>query len=364
MNSRERVFLVLDHKEPDRVPIDYWATSEITYALLKKYGFSSKEELLDFLNVDFRYINGPQYVGPESTIREDGSKEDHFGVPRRAVSYGEGNKAGKYSEVTEYPLQLATSIDEVESYSKWPKAEWFDYEPVREQARQAKERGKVVVFMGDRLNRCAQLKPAMYVRGVDQILMDTILNPEIAKAVFDRITGFYAEYARNTLEAASGNIDIFFTGDDFGTQTNTFLPLQTWRSLLRDGFKRFIDIGHEYGCKVAHHTCGSIYSLLPDFIDCGLDIINPLQPEVETMEYSQIKLEYGNCISFHGGISIQKTMPYGTKEEIINEVKDRKATLAPDGGYIFCTAHNLQVDTSLANIETLFSAYQEFGRYK
>ena len=363
MDSRERVFVALNHKQPDRVPIDYWATSEVTSNLLKKYGFSSREELLDFFDVDFRYIDGPEYVGPELTIRDDGSKEDHFGVPRRAVTYGEGSKTGVYSEVTEYPLQHATSVDEIENYAKWPKAEWFDYKPVREQSRQAKEKGKVVVFMGDRLNRCAQFKPAMYVRGVDQILMDTILNPEIARAVFNRITDFYAEYARHTLEAAAGNIDIFFTGDDFGTQTNTFLPIETWRNLLRDGFKRFINIGHKFGCKVAHHTCGSIYSLIPDFIDCGLDILNPLQPEVSPMNYSKIKQEFGDFISFHGGISIQKTMPYGNRKDIINEVKDRKLKLAPNGGYIFCTAHNLQIDTSLENIEILFKAYNEFGKY-
>jgi len=364
MNSRERVFLALDHKEPDRVPIDYWATSEITSGLMNKYGFSTKEELLNFFNVDFRYIDGPEYVGPDLAIREDGSKEDHFGVPRRAVAYGDGSKAGVYSEVTEYPLQSAATVDEIESYDKWPKADWFDYEPVHEQARHAKEKGKVVVFMGDRLNRCAQLKPAMYVRGVDQILMDTILNPEIARAVFDKITDFYAEYARCTLEAAEGNIDIFFTGDDFGTQTNTFLPPETWRNLLRDGFKRFINIGHEYNCKVAHHTCGSVYPLLTDFIECGLDIVNPLQPEVENMDFAKIKQEFGDSISFHGGISIQKTMPYGSKVDIINEVKDRKNKLAANGGYIFCTAHNLQVDTSLENIEILFEAYKQFGRYK
>lgn len=184
-------------------------------------------------------------------------------------------------------MEHADSVDEIESYPKWPKTEWYDFKCVGEQARLAKEMGKVVVFMGDRLNRCAQLKPAMYVRWIEQILIDTISNPEIAKTVFRRITDFYIEYARNTLEAAENNIDIFFTGDDFGEH-----------------------------------------------------------------------------ISFHGGISIQKTMPSGTREDIQNEVKDRAEKLAPDGGYIFCTAHNLQVDTSLENVETLFKAYKEFGKYE
>lgn len=363
MDSRERVFTAVAHKEPDRIPIDYWATSEVNAMLLERYGFSTQEELLDYFDVDFRYIEGPKYIGPKFQILSNGSKEDHFGVPRRAVSYGNGKIKGVYNEVASYPLEHATSVDEIENYPKWPKAEWFDYECVGEQARQAKEKGKIVVFMGDRLNRCAQLKPAMYVRGVEQILVDMILNPEIAKVIFSRISKFYTEYCSHTLEAANHNIDILFTGDDFGTQTNTFISVETWRKLLRNGFKRFVDIGHKFGCKVAHHTCGSIYQLIPDFIECGLDILNPLQPEVENLSYSKVKDEFGALISFHGGISIQNTMPNGTKEAVFNEVKDRVEKLAPGGGYIFCTAHNLQMDTPLENIETLFKAYKKLGIY-
>jgi len=363
MDARERVETCLNHEKPDRVPIDFWATGEVKAKLVDHFGFATIEEVLGHLDVDFRYIEGPRYVGPPLTIRPDGSKEDHFGVPRKPVTYGAGASAGVYSEVAEYPLEKATSIDEILSYPKWPQVEWFDYECVREQARRARETGKVVVFMGDRLNRCAQLKPAMYVRGVEQILVDTILNPDIAKAVFRRIADFYAEYARRTLEAGEGNIDIFFTGDDFGTQDNTFLPVHVWRDQLRDGFKRFIDIGHEFNCRVAHHTCGSVAALIPDFISCGLDILNPLQPDVAGMDYRKIKQEFGDRMAFHGGISIQKTMPYGSPQDVRREVKDRVEKLAPGGGYIFCTAHNIQTDTPLKNVETLFIACRELGRY-
>jgi uroporphyrinogen decarboxylase len=331
--------------------------------LLKHYGFSDQEELLDFFKVDFRYIEGPAYIGPKLVIRADGSTEDHFGVPRKTIAYGDGKTAGKYQEVVEYPLALAHSVDEIESYSHWPSAEWFDYECVREQARQAHERGKVVVFMGDRLNRCSQLKPAMYIRGVEQILMDIIINPEIAHAIFQRITEFYAQYCERTLEAGGGKIDILFTGDDFGTQTNTFISVNMWRRFLRAGFKRFIDTGHQFGCTVAHHTCGSVYPLIADFIECGLDILNPLQPEVAHLDHAKVKQEFGETISFHGAISIQNTMPKGSPKDVSNEVKDRVRTLGPDGGYIFCTAHNLQIDTPLENMIALFQAYQEFGRY-
>ncbi|MFC2085464.1 uroporphyrinogen decarboxylase family protein [Bacteroidota bacterium] len=362
MDSRERVAKCLNHQEPDRVPIDFWATNEIKSKLLEYFQTTDIEDVLQHFEVDFRYIEGPRYIR-KNTVRPDGAQEDHYGVPRKVVTYGKGKNAGAYSEVVEYPLQKVTTLAQIDNYPKWPKADWFDYECVREQAQAARETGKVVVFMGDRLNRCAQLKPAMYVRGVDQILLDFILNPDIAKRIFQRITDFYAEYLHRTLLAAEGNIDIVFTGDDFGTQDNLFMAPDMWRNLLREGFKRFIDIAHEYNCKVIHHTCGSIAQLIPDFIECGLDILNPLQPEVNNMDYLKIIEKFGSHICFHGGISIQKTMPYGTVEDVRNEVKDRVQKLAPGGGYIFCTAHNIQVDTSLENITALFSAYKEFGRY-
>ncbi|MEE8398812.1 MAG: hypothetical protein V3S89_07390, partial [Desulfobacterales bacterium] len=96
------------------------------------------------------YIAGPRYIGPELAAGDDGAREDHFGVPRRIVQYGEGDTAGTYSEVASSPLASAASVDEIESYPKWPSPDDFDYEPVREQAKRARETGKVVVFMGDR----------------------------------------------------------------------------------------------------------------------------------------------------------------------------------------------------------------------
>ncbi len=363
MDSRERVEKCLKHEEPDRAPVDFWAAREVKQRLVEHYAARDIEDVLDRFGVDFRYIAGPPYVGPELATRPDGGREDHFGVPRRTVSYGSGLEAGTYEEVSEYPLAAAESVDEVMSYAKWPDPDWFDYAAASEQARRARESGKVVAFMGDRLNRCAQLKPGMYLRGVEQILMDVFLNPEIAAAVFKRIADFYVQYARRTLGAAGGNIDLLFTGDDFGMQENLLLPPEKWREFLRDGFKRFIDVGHEFGCRVAHHTCGYVTPLIPDFIDCGLDILNPLQPEVPRLDMAAVKREFGERISFHGGISIQQTMPRGTPEEVRNEVKQRFETLAPGGGYIFCTAHNIQADTPLENIAALFDAYREFGAY-
>jgi uroporphyrinogen decarboxylase len=363
MDSRERVALALEHKEPDRVPIDYWAHGEVNARLEERYGFSSQEELLDFFNVDFRYLEGPRYIGPEPITHPDDSVEDHFGVPRVRVKVGYGNQTGEYWEVVRSPLEKAESLAEVRDYDKWPDPDWFDYECIKEQVARLKRTGKVIVFIGDRMNRCAQLKPAMYVRGIAKILEDLILNPEIAEYLFNRITKFYLEYARRIFEAAGDGIDIFMTGDDFGTQEGLIMSPKMWRRFLKPGFKAFLDLAKKKGCRTAHHSCGAILPIIPDMIDCGLDILNPLQPEARGMDGGDLKRRFGNELSFHGSISIQRTLPFGSPEEVRNEVKKRFENLGPGGGFIFCTAHNIQVDTPLDNIEALFKAYRELGEY-
>jgi uroporphyrinogen decarboxylase len=364
MTSRERVFLALDHREPDRVPVDYWATSEITGRLLKHFDFSTPEQLLAHLDVDFRYIDGPRYIGPEPIVRADGSVEDHWGVPRVRVRVGAGENAGAYQEAVNFPLADAKSVDEVRDYPKWPSPDWFDYMPVREQVAAARATGKVVVFMGDRLNRCAQLKPAMYLRGVEQILLDLVEEPEIAEHIFGRIAEFYLEYARRTFEAGGGGIDIFMTGDDFGMQTGLLISPEMWRRFLGPGFKAFVDLGKRYGMKVAHHSCGSIKPIIPDLIDAGLDILNPIQPEAHDMAGADLKRLFGDRLSFHGSISIQRTLPFGTPEQVREEVRERFASLGSGGGFIFCTAHNIQADTPIGNVAALFEAYSQIGRYE
>lgn len=363
MDARQRVALALDHKEPDRVPIDYWATLTVNARLLDHFGLSTQEELLDHLDVDFRYIEGPKYVGPAPQVHEDGSIEDHWGVPRVSVQLGSGGQQSVYQEVLHFPLKQAQSVAAVRDYPRWPSPDWFDYNCVTDQVSRARRTGKVVVFMGDRLNRCAQLKPAMYLRGVDQILLDLALCPDVAEYIFQRITDFYLQYARRTLAAAGGGIDILMMGDDFGTQKGLFMSPAMWRRFLRPGFKAFIDLAKEYGCKVAHHSCGSIKPLIPDLIDCGLDILNPIQPDVNDLDRRELKQRFGDRLSFHGSISIQRTLPFGTPDDVRREVQERMETLAPGGGFIFCTAHNIQADTPTENVVALFEAYRTFGRY-
>jgi uroporphyrinogen decarboxylase len=355
MDSRERVFGALNREAVDRAPVDFWASDGFYGQVQRELGLD-KDAFLDQHPVDFRYIEGPRYIGPPLA-----ADADIWGVTRRKVAvpttYGQEN----YSEVSRHPLLDATSVEQVESYDGWPSPDWFDYSVVRAQCAAIRDRGLVVMFMGDRMNRIAQLKPAMYIRGIEQIFMDLAMSPDLTRAILGRIRAFYREYLARILEAADGLIDIVLTGDDFGSQNGPLLAPSMWEDFLAEGFGEYIAIAHSHDAKVMHHTCGMVTPLVPAFVSRGLDILQSLQPEAMGSDFAALKETYGDRLAFQGGISIQQTMPYGTPETIRAEVRARMETLGSGGGYILCTAHNVQADCPLANVEALFKAYVEEG---
>ncbi len=278
MDSRERTLLVLNFEEPDRVPVDFWGSPGF-YGKLESARGVSKEEFLDEHDVDLRYVAGPRYVGPALVGTVDGASRDIWGVPRKPVTLKLHDAEEVYKEVTHSPLQDARGVEEVEAYDYWPSPDWFDYSVVKEQCETVRSQGRAVVFMGDRLNRVAQLKPAMYVRGTSEIMEDMIIRPDMARAVFERIRKFYREYLIRILEAAEGLIDIVLTGDDFGAQNGPLISPKMWKEFLGEGFGDYVKIVKEHGAKAMHHTCGCVTRIVPMMVECGLDVLQTLQPE-------------------------------------------------------------------------------------
>lgn len=362
MDSRERVSLALDFQEPDRVPIDFWGSRGFFDVLDHATGMN-KEAFLDLHDVDFRYLEGPHYIGPVLQAGNNGAEADLWGVMRKSVSLKTACGTETYQEVCFSPLEPVVTVEEIEAYDKWPSPDWFDYTPIADQCRAIHERGRVTVFMGDRLNRIAQLKPAMYLRGTEQIFMDMAMAPEIAEAIFRRLRIFYAEYLRRILEAADELIDIVLTGDDFGAQNGPLVSPGMWEKSLADGFAKYMEIISAYGARSMHHTCGMVTPLVPAMVERGLNVLQSLQPEAMAADLPELKRTYGQRLAFHGGISIQSTLPHGTPDDVRNEVKARIATLAPGGGYILGTAHNIQSDCPMENVNRLMAAYHEFGYY-
>jgi len=357
MNSRERTFLALEHKASDRIPIDFWITPAAN-ALLESKSGRSYEEFLDYYDVDLRYIEGPTYIGPPL---EPG--EDIWGFRRSAITTGTVSGVESYSDTVAAPLSNALSPEDVENYAHWPHPDMFDYRVVEEQCDAILLKNRVVVFMGDRLNRIAQLKPAMYLRGTEEIFLDLVARWEIAETIFRKIRDFYLAYLERILHSAKGKIDIILTGDDFGSQTGLLISPDMWREFIKPGFSRYINFIKNHNVKSIHHTCGSVVEIIPDMIECGLDVLQSIQPEAEGMSLANLKKLFGKRLCFHGGISIQRTMPFGSPEDIRREVRSIADIVKPDGGYIFCTSHNIQADTPVENITALMNAYLDFGKY-
>lgn len=362
MDSRERVSRALDLQQPDRAPIDLWMSRGFRNKLFSARG-TSEEAFLDEHDVDLRYIEGPRYTGPPLRRFSDGTSDDIWGVRRKTVIVRTAGGVEEYEEVYQSPLASAAAAEDINRYAGWPSADWFDYSGIEAQCDRVRDKGRAVVFQGDRMNRVAQLKPAMYIRGVEQILADMVLEPETARAVFANIRRFYLEYAERIFEAAKGKIDIILTGDDFGSQNGPIVSPEMWVRFLGDGFASYAALARSYGARVVHHTCGSVRPIIPLMIERGLDALQSIQPEASDMDPAALKQEFGGRIAFHGGISIQRTMPFGTPEDVRREVKNRMETLGKGGGYILCTAHNIQADTPLENLDALLDAYRRYGAY-
>ncbi len=346
MNSRDLVLMALSHKEPIRVPVDYWGTRGIDELLGPHFGVGSRDEMLDRLGVDLRYVF-PEYVGSKLRSYADGSYDDLWGVRRKIIRTAEGS----YEHTVFSPLSGMKTVDELEAWSP-PSPDWYDYSSLNLQCDRYQDYATVVV--GDRTNRTSVLHEAIYLRGVQQALIDPISNPEFTQRLFEKITDFYLEVNRRCFEAAGDRIDIFMMGDDMGTQEGLLVSPRIFRHFIKPCLSKHVKLAKQYGLKVMLHCCGAIRRLIPDFIEMGIDILNPIQVRARDMNPSELKRDFGDRLSFHGSIDIQWTLPRGTPEDVRAEVKERVQTLGRGGGFILCSTHNIQGDTPLENILAMY----------
>jgi uroporphyrinogen decarboxylase len=363
MTARERALKAINFEEADRVTIDNWMVPEIKKRCMEYWGCESEEELLAFLGVDVRDNYGPSYVGQEFKKFDDGTVADLWGVRRRQVVYGKGTShEGIFKEVAWSPLEHMTTVEEIDAYEGWPSPEWWDYSNMKQECEYWHPE-YFVLNKGDRLDRTAQLKPMMYLRGIQQTFIDLAQNPKIVECIRDHIVNYFVEYNPKVFEAADGEVDMFMMGDDVGGQRGPLLSPEMWRRYFKDGFRTYCDIAHKYGLKVMYHTCGDVYALIPDFIDCGLDMLQSLQPQATNMDIKRLKQEFGKDLSFQGGMDIQQVLPLGTPDDVRKMVKYAADNAKSGGGYFFGTSHNIQADTDMENVVALFEAYHEYGVY-
>ncbi|WP_195421435.1 uroporphyrinogen decarboxylase family protein [Faecalicatena contorta] len=366
MTSKERVLAALEHKETDRVPIGQGNINiPVIRALSKHLGLANEWESYGYVHgfSDIIWISA-DWVGPEErsswTDYNALKKVNYFGIVTESKKYGSGDDEGFYDEYVEFPLENAEDPEDLDSYW-WPSADWFDYSTLKDKIAEmnkvwGQEKAVLLHPVGTIYENAWQLT------GLSKMLMDLIANPEFASALIGKVADFYISYYRKALEAAEGQIDIVYCGDDLGTQASLQMSPDTYREVIKPHHKRLFDAIHEYGVKVMYHCDGAIMPIIPDLIDAGIDILEALQFDAEGMDPQLLKDNFGDKLCFHGGISVQSTLPFKSTEEVKQEVIDRIEVLGKNGGYILSPSHVIQAGTPPENVVALYETARNYKR--
>jgi len=340
MDSRERVLAAISHQPPDRVPCDLWAEPGVWERLKRDLGAKTEEDVRTVLDVDIRYIS-PIY--PPDTIT-NGVRQNMWGERWEKTS----TVYGLEWEHTRGVLFDAQTQADLEAFP-WPTCDQVDYSHVKEEVRRYEGRA---IFFG---NADFFERPGL-VRGLENILVDVMLNQDMVDYLQERFVSFFIEDFHRTMEAAGGKIDVFWALTDLGTQHGLFMGRDAMERYVFKPLKRLAEVVHRAGVKLMFHSCGAVREVIPDLINCGVDILNPLQPAAKGMEPAGLKRDFGEAIAFHGGIDIQYLLPQQSSEAVAAEVGRVAGILGAQGGYVLSSSHNIQLDTPTENILAMYRA--------
>ncbi len=343
MTSRERVFTALAHQQPDRCPADFWAETTTIKKLYEYFHVTTTEELCDIFHSDIQFVD-PDSTFPQQELLPDGSWYNHLGQHIRFFK----NNYCEYEEYASFPLAEAETIEELEKYERWPDASDFDWKHYSEKIGALHEKRVIKIFAG------GIFEVAWGYRGLEQFLTDMITEPEMAHYILDKVSNYWCGFIRNAMEAAGDKIDIVYTYDDIATQISLMMSPDMLREFVKPYHNRVNQVIKGYGKKIMYHSCGAVTPAIGVLKEYPIDILNPLQPLAKGMDFAQIKKDWGEVLCFHGGIDIQKLLPYGTVEEVRAEVKRVISILGQDGGYILAPAHKILNETPVENIIAMY----------
>jgi uroporphyrinogen decarboxylase len=375
LSHRERVLRTLRHQESDRVPIDLGSTinSSIHIAAYQKlkahFGVDAEdaiinkmmqsvavhEPVLEALDIDFHIVlpgtpDSKQIV----PVGEDGY-QDEWGVGWRkpASSY--------YFDLVKSPLAGPITIQDVVKYPVPDPTDPGYTRGVREKLKHYKENTDYAVVL--RLPSVF-VHMTQFLRGFEDWFMDLAADKKLAGALFDLVSDQTTSLAAELLKIGGDLVDLVATGDDMGFQHGPIVSPELYRELFKPRHKKMFDTIRKHTSAFIHfHCCGSIYELLPDLIDLGVDAIHPVQVVAKDMDSKKLAADFGDRLTFWGGIDTQSVMPKGTTDDVRAEVRRRIKDLAPGGGYILGAVHNIQADVPLENILTMYEAAKEYGKY-
>lgn len=346
MTPRERWQATLRRQKPDRIPMDYWGTAEATHKLVRQLGCADEREMFARLRIDRVLTVEPPYVGPP---RAPGY--DIWKCRTEKVDYG----GGSYDECIEHPLAAYTTVDEIERDYIWPTADWFDFSTLQDQIKGKEE----YPVQGGGSEPFLIYKN---MRGEAQAFIDLAENPEIVSYCLDKLFDFAYEYTARIYEQLPGKIDLSYVAEDFGGQDHLMFSPRLIRSVFIPRMARMIDLAHQAGVFVFHHSDGAIRDIVPDMIGAGIDILNPIQWRCNGMDRASLKRDFGAEVVFHGGVDNQHTLPFGSVEDVRREVVENIRVLGAGGGYILAPCHNIQVITPVENVVALYETGYEYGK--
>jgi uroporphyrinogen decarboxylase len=382
MNSRERLNLALNHKEPDRIPFDLGATvltsiHHKSYRALRKHLEMPDleprivdifqqivvvdDDMRDFLKVDVRD------VAPRSSATFQIELKEMEGYSYFYDEWGIGWKmpkeGGWYYDMFDHPLREAQSLTEIEKYP-WPDpVDEGRFAGMAERAKHAAEVEKHGVFMG---GLCAGImEMAAWMRGFENYFSDFAANEDLLVGLMRKVMELKMAYWEKALALAGDHVDVVGEADDFAGQYRMLISPGMYRRIVKPLHKELFDFIHaRTKAKIFFHSCGSIRPVIPDLIEIGVDIINPVQVSATGMDSAELKREFDKDIVFWGGgVDTQRVLGDSTPEQVREDTRRRIEDLAPGGGFVFATVHNIQGNVPPGNIMAMWETLQEYGAY-
>ncbi len=366
MTHRERVLAALNHRQPDRLPLDLGST-RVTGMVKDGYerlcdllGFGKPgpcidmmqqlyefdERVLEYLDVDVRGVSLGAPDGDGDRMLPDGRHKDEWGVTRVKP------EGCHYYELNVCPLAGAITAADIANHKLPDPTDAGRFRGLRERARRLREETDFAVIYNARYHLVHQTQ---YLRGFEDWYCDLAGDHDLFRALLDAVLENMLELNRRAFEELGDLIDIVGFGDDIGLQDRPVCSLPMYRELIRPYQERITSHMRAHtGAKIFYHTCGSVYRYIPEFIELGVDALNPVQVSAKNMEPERLKQEFGGRIAFWGGVDTQHLLPHGSAEEVSSGVRRMFDIMGPGGGYVLSAVHNIQPDVPAENILAMF----------
>lgn len=386
MTGKERIKAALEHREGDRVPFDLGATKMSGIAikayqnLLQYMGWGTLDPepkeldrnqrlaelppaVLQKLGVDTRGVFASPPKGGTPTLSPFGkgySFIDEWGIGWRIPE-----KEGLYYDLYASPFTGEKTVSQAEAYP-WPDArDPSRFANISSRLQEIAAEGEFGITMHSFTSGVMEM--FLRLRGFEDGFSDLLTDPELACYLLDQLVELKMCYWEKALKEADGRVDVVVEPDDLGTQSSLLISCELYRSILMPRHKRLFSFIKQCApnVKIFLHSCGAIFSIIPDLIEAGVDILNPVQVSASGMDTKKLKREYGRELVFWGGgVDTQRVLPYGTPEEVRDEVRRRIDDLAPGGGFVFNTVHNIQADVPPQNLAAMLETLEEYGIYE